>query len=303
MTDKDYTSTPIPVKKPGKFYLGILAALVSFFLLQVSLRFFPALRPGAGKGAFVEDPNRTVFKEEDIARNLTAFGRGAKESYLSKLRMKEKDVLAPASDPRRERLGPLVIVRHEEATTPLVQPSFSTPEPLGLPLGTKMLALLKDKIFSYNVENQIEAELVKDVYYLGKLRLPKGTKFFGNVSILHSEDRVNIRFARLLLPWGEEREVRAVAHSLDGSGGIKGKVNRHFAKRFFSITGKTTLGALTLFTVPNRRDAFSLDDQLRLTAAGNLSQEAQRELDSLKVDKAVTVEGSLPIQIVLLESL
>ena len=71
MTNEDYTNTPILVKKPGKFYLWILVALVSFFLIQVSLRFFPRARSQAGKDAFVEDPNHTVFKEEDIA-NLPA---------------------------------------------------------------------------------------------------------------------------------------------------------------------------------------------------------------------------------------
>jgi len=301
-SEETYAAASPRVKKPGKFFLILLILLVFSFFLQAGLRSFRGKKTGAGGTNLVEDPARAVFKEEDIAKSLAAFGRGARESYLRKWQTRQEGLHSPTVSSGREKLGPLLVVRHEEIVAPVANLSFSPPEPIGLPLGTKMLALLKDKIFSFNVENQIETELLKDVYYLGKLRLPRGTKFFGQVLILHSEDRVNIRFHKFLLPWGEEREVRAVAHSLDGSGGIKGKVHRHFAKRFFSIAGKTTLGALTLFTVQNRQDAFSLDDQLRLTAAGNLSEEAQRELDTLKTAKAITVEGSIPILIVLLES-
>jgi hypothetical protein len=297
-----YANTPIPARRPGRFYLWFALALLTFFLFQWSFQFFFGRSTRPGKPVFIEDPAHAVFKEEDIARGLSGFGRGAKDSYLARLKEKAGNSLASESGPKRERLGPVVIVKHEALKPLSLNSSFSIREPIGLPLGTKMPSLLKDKIFSFNVENQVEAELLKDIYYLGKLRLAKGTKFFGQVSVLHSEDRVNIRFTRLLLPWGEEREVRAVAHSLDGSGGIKGKVHKNYLKRFFSITGKTALGALTLLTVQNRQDAFSLDDELRLTAASNLSQEAQRELERLKVDRAITVEGMIPIQIVLLES-
>jgi type IV secretory pathway VirB10-like protein len=144
---------------------------------------------------------------------------------------------------------------------------------------------------------------MKDVYYLGKLRIPQGTKFFGTVSVLHSENRVNVRFHRLLLPWVEERHCQAVAHTLDGSGGIKGKVNRHWFRKSFSILGKTVLSGLTLFTVPNRQNAFSIDDQLRLTAASNLAQEGSRELDTLRIEKSITVTGGIMIRIIFLESL
>jgi hypothetical protein len=121
--------------------------------------------------------------------------------------------------------------------------------------------------------------------------------------VLHSENRVNDRYHRLRLPWGEERTCQAVAHALDGSGGVKGKVNRHWFKKSLSILGKTALSGLTLFTVPNRQSAFSLDDQLRLTASSNLAQEGQRELDTLKIDKSITVPGGIMIKNIFLESL
>ncbi len=301
MADKLFTKDPVRTGDPKRPLVIVLTVLV-LLGAQFALRFL-FLRPSQDKlPEFIQDPNRAIFKEEDIARGLANFGAGAKDSLLAKFRMKEKSFQEPGEF-RRDKLAPLQILAREKMETGEVTSPLAEPEKIGLPLGTKISAILKDKVFSFNVENHLEAEVTRDVFYLGKLRIPKGTRFFGTVSLLHSEDRVNIYFHRVLLPDGEERTVRAVAHSLDGSGGIKGKVHRHWFKKFFQVTGKTALSALTLFTVPNRQDAFSLDDQLRLTAGSNLAQEAQRGIDSVKTDKSITVENFIPITIVTLETI
>jgi len=305
MPDAIYSKDPVPVRSRRKPYLVILLAVVTVFVLQVAVRLLSS-RPRESAGHLIEDPNRKVFKEQDIVREIQGFGRRANESLLARLEQKAGLQKDEARERQYQRLGPISFHREEKTQGLAETGAQGPPEPIGLPLGTKMIALLKDKIFSFNVENQVEAELLKDVYYLGKLRLPKGTRFFGSVGIVHSEDRVNIHFHRLLLPWGEERSVRAVAHSPDGSGGIKGKVHRKWLLRSFSIVGKTALGAMTLFTVPNRQSALSIEDRLRLTGAANLSQEASQELNQLQQQaarKAISVKSDIPIKIVLLESI
>ena len=303
MPDRIYAKDPVPVRDNRKLYVVIFAAIALFLILQIGVKLWPGKGKTGGEEDLVEDKGRTVFKEQDVVRGLAVFGKGRRESALAKLGEKELRQTPQAQGMQKERLGPVSIVRHEKQETQVPGPTLETQKPLGVPLGIQALALLKTKIFSFNIENHVEAETVKDVYYLGKLRIPKGTKFFGAVSVLHSENRVNVRFHRLLLPWGEERTCQAVAHALDGSGGLKGKVNRHWLTKSFSILGKTALSGLTLFTVPNRQSAFSIDDQLRLTAASNLAQEGSRELDTLKIDKSITVPGGIMIKIIFLESL
>ena len=302
MPDRIYAKDPVPVRDNRKLYAVIFAAIAFFLILQIGVKLWPGKQKTGVQENLVEDKGRTVFKEDDVVRGLAVFGKGARESALSKLREKELRQTPQAQAMQKERLAPVAILRHEKQNVETSVSVLDAQKPLGVPLGTQALALLKTKIFSFNIENHVEAEVMKDVYYLGKLRIPKGTKFFGTVSVLHSENRVNVRFHRLLLPWGEERTCQAVAHALDGSGGLKGKVNRHWFTKGLSILGKTALSGLTLFTVPNRQSAFSIDDQLRLTATSNLAQEGYRELDTLRIDKSITVPGGIMIKIIFLES-
>lgn len=304
MADRNYSKDPVLIRDNKKVYGVIIAVVVAFLVLQIGIRLFSGSHKKTESAPnLVEDKARTVFKENDIAKGLEAFGKGAKESALKKLQAKNEKKSFRESENRPERLSPVNIVHHEKQNVQGVTTQLQTQKALGIPLGTQVIALLKTGVFSFNVESHVEAEALKDVYYLGKLGIPKGTKFFGTVSVVHSENRVNIRFSRLLLPWGEERTCQAVAHSLDGSGGLKGKVNRHWFQKTFSIVGKTALSGLTLFTVPNRQNAFSLDDQLRLTASSNFAQEGARELDNLKVENSITVPNGIIIKLIFLESL
>lgn len=303
MPDRIYAKDPVPVRDNRKLYTVIFVVATVFLCVQIGLRLFSGKQKTGAQENLVEDKGRTVFKEQDVVRGLEVFGKGARESAFNKLREKETRQTSQVAGPQKDKLGPVTILRHEKQNIESSVPAAEVQKPLGVPLGTQALAMLRTKIFSFNIENHVEAEVIKDVHYLGKLAIPKGTKFFGTVSVLHSENRVNVRFHRLLLPWGEERTCQAVAHALDGSGGLKGKVNRHWLTKSFSILGKTALSGLTLFTVPNRQSAFSIDDQLRLTAASNLAQEGSRELDTLRIEKSITVPGGIMIKIIFLESL
>lgn len=303
MADRFYAKDPVPIRDNKKLFIGIAALVVVVFLsLQIGLRVISGKPNTEESSSLVSDSERTVYNERDVVRGLQAFGKNAKESALNKLRNNKQKNTAPELEIKRENLGPVKILRRE-ANEPKKEESFDQEKKvLGIPLGTQVMALLRTKIFSFNTENHAEAESIKDVYYLGKLVIPKGTKFFGTVSVLHSEDRVNVRFHTLRFPWGEERNISAVAHELDGSGGLVGKVNRRWFKRTFSILGKSVLSGLTLFTVPNRQDAFSARDQIQLTAASNLAQEGQRELNNLKIDKTITKNPGVVFKIIFLET-
>lgn len=176
-------------------------------------------------------------------------------------------------------------------------------EPLGLPAGTRVPAVLLHQIFSFNTEAPVLAEVVKDFKQEEKVLIPEGSRFLGEAGVLKSLDRVNVRFDLLILPNGRELRVRAMALSEDGSGGIRGKVRNHRDMKILKAIGEGVLGGVSLFLGGRRQDPYSFDDQLRLNVAENLTDVAARDLRRVKVEKSVTVKAGIPIQVILLEAI
>ncbi|MBI5239130.1 MAG: TrbI/VirB10 family protein [Elusimicrobia bacterium] len=97
-----------------------------------------------------------------------------------------------------------------------------------LPTGFTFPALLPDAIFSYNTAAPVNAVLEDDVKSRGRVILPRHTRLIGGVNALHTLDRVNIAWRLAVLPEGCEFEFSGIALSADdGSGGVKGKVEKH----------------------------------------------------------------------------
>jgi type IV secretory pathway VirB10-like protein len=68
------------------------------------------------------------------------------------------------------------------------------------------------------------------------LRLPAGTRFYGEASFGRGQDRAQVRFTQISLPNGEIKEVSGLALGKDGQSGIEGKV--------FSDGSKNTAGQI-----------------------------------------------------------
>jgi len=173
---------------------------------------------------------------------------------------------------------------------------------LGLPAGTKIPALLQDRVFSFNVEAPVLAVLAKDFVYQEQVVIPKDSKFLGEASVVKSLDRINVQFHLLVLPDGREIRVQAMALSEDGAAGIKGKVEKQTDMKIFKAIGESALSVGTLFLGGRSRDPFNLEDQLRLNVAQNLSQEASRNLRDVQTQKSVTAEAYKPVYVLLLEA-
>ena len=175
---------------------------------------------------------------------------------------------------------------------------------LGLSSGTKIPALLGERVFSFNVDAPVVAVLSKDFMAGEKVVIPKGSKFLGGANVLKSLDRINVRFHLLVLPDGREIQVNAMALSEDGAAGIKGKTEKHTDMKVFKAIGESLLSVGSLFLGRgSSTDAFNLEDQLRLNVAQNLSDDAQRSLQGVKIEKSVTVEGGKPVFVFLLEAI
>ncbi len=172
---------------------------------------------------------------------------------------------------------------------------------LGLPSGTKVPALLSSRVFSFNVAAPVLALVAKDFAWQGRTVIPKDSRFFGEAGVLKSIDRINVTFDLLIFPDGREIRVRAMALSEDGSSGVKGKIEKHGDVKVLKAIGETLLAGSSLFVGGGRRNPYSLEDQLRMNLAQNLTDQAGQDLRSIRVDKSVTVEAYTPIQVILLE--
>ena len=173
---------------------------------------------------------------------------------------------------------------------------------LGLASGTKIPALLGERVFSFNVNAPVVVVLSKDFTAGDKVLVPKGSKFLGEANVLKSLDRINVRFHLLVLPDGREIRVNALALSEDGAAGIKGKVQKQTDMKMVKAIGESVLSMGALFLGGRSQDPFSMQDQLELNVAQGLSDEARKNLRSVNVEKSVTAEASKPIFVFLLEA-
>ena len=173
---------------------------------------------------------------------------------------------------------------------------------LGLPSGTKIPALLLDRVLSFNVQAPVQAITSKDFRVGDKIVIPKNSRFLGEADVVKSLDRINVRFDLLIFPDGREIKVRALALSEDGAAGIQGKVDKHTDTKVLKAIGESVLSVGSLFLGGRDPDPFSLQDQLRLNLSESLHDEARQNLKESKVEKSITVESYAPIQVILLES-
>ncbi len=175
-------------------------------------------------------------------------------------------------------------------------------EAFGVPTGSKIKAHLANAIFSFNVTSPAVAVVDEDFMKGEEVIIPKGTQFIGDAAVLKSQDRINVRFLTMVLPDGKEKRVSAMALSLDGSGGIKGKVDKQTDKSIFKALGETVLAGSAVVLGTHDR-ALSLQDEFRLNTARNLSDDARGALNNVKVEESITVEAYTPVLVLFLESI
>ncbi|MFH0984269.1 MAG: TrbI/VirB10 family protein [Candidatus Omnitrophota bacterium] len=189
-----------------------------------------------------------------------------------------------------------------ESSGARVQETRAQQKLLGLPSGTKIPARLSNRIFSFNVAAPVIAQVIRDFKWQENIVIPRDSKFLGEASVLKTLDRINVKFETLIFPDGRELRVRAMALSEDGSGGIKGKVDKHRDMKTLKAIGETLLGGASLFVGGAGQGPYNLEDQLRVNLATSLTGQAAQDLRSVKTEESVTVETDTSIQVILLEA-
>jgi len=274
----------------GSVALIFLVAVL--FLMSSSKR---VKRPAKPKASVEE--RRDVYSKTEI-ENLIK-GQIAEE-------MEKTDANKPkeTSSERGRKLGSPIAVFIKKENVPeteKTQAGTKQYSEIGIPLGTKIKAFLSNAIFSFNIASPVVAITDEDVSKDGKVIIPRGTQFIGEAGIVKSRDRVNIQFASMVMPDGRETRIRAMALSQDGSGGIKGKVDKQLDKSVLKAAGEILLGGAALVVGTSNR-AMTLEDELRLNAARNLTDDARGALSQVRPEESIRVEAYTPILVLILES-
>lgn len=288
-------------KRSIRFILAALAFLIAVFSF-VNLR--------AGKNRHVSE----VSENKPTTHPLyTPAEMDEAISSSGKARMKRSTVKVEKNTPneRKLRTGITVFTGKNEDESPIRNRKQRRNEPLlGLPAGTIIPAFLRQNVLSFNVITPVIAEVSTDVVRDGKVLIPKGSRFIGEAEVIKTLDRINVTFRKLIFEHGsvvfkknEELRIMAIAQSPGGPGGIDGIVDKHTDKRVLKAIGKSLVAGASLFVGGKAQDPYALEDQLRFNLAQNLTDEAARDLRSVKIEKSITVKAFEPIEVLLLEAL
>ena len=161
-----------------------------------------------------------------------------------------------------------------------------------IPTGFVFEAVLDTAIFSINLVTPVIAVLDEDIKYLSQVIFPRGARLIGDVSVVHSLDRVQIKFHTCVFPRGYEIPVKFMALSLDGSAGIKGKVETHKDELAARVAMKSIVSGV-------QAGAQLSPQTVEGAMALGLTQDALISLDSKKPTKvkSIWVDERTPIQV------
>jgi len=102
--------------------------------------------------------------------------------------------------------------------------------------GQRLPIRIVDRFIVSQDQVPIMAELILDSRTDSGLKLPAGTRFYGEASFQKGSERANIQFRQISLPSGQIIRISGVAVGKDGQSGIPGHV--------FSDSAKNTAGQL-----------------------------------------------------------
>jgi len=162
-----------------------------------------------------------------------------------------------------------------------------------LPTGFTFPCRLNTAIFSYNIKTPAIATVERDIVYLGRVVIPQKTRVIGSVGIQKSNDRVLIQFHTLVFPQGDETPIPGMAISLDGSAGIKGKVD----KQKDSAVANTVLRSV-LAGGQTALEMGSANPVVSQTTSG-ITQEALRDLalERQQVTSSISVAAETSVRV------
>jgi hypothetical protein len=134
----------------------------------------------------------------------------------------------------------------------------------------------------------ILAQSILDGVSESGLRIPAGTRFYGEASFQKGSDRATIRFRQISLPSGQIRKIQALGLSKDGQPGVPGKV---FSDGLKNTTGQlitTFVGAMAAGSIQTDllgRSRGGIENGLLSAVSATAQTRAQSYGENLKAER------------------
>lgn len=153
----------------------------------------------------------------------------------------------------------------------------------------------------------ILAESILDSQTESGIRIPAGTRFYGEASFQKGSDRAQITFKQISLPGGEIKPISAIAIDKDGQNGLIGKVSADGLKNTTGQVITTFVGGLAAGSI--KTDAFGrsiggIENGLLSAVAETAKSRAQNYGEKLKAEREwITVSSGTELDALLKDNL
>lgn len=189
------------------------------------------------------------------------------------------------------------VLARDQAPEPWKGVTKTTPSAVNyfLPTGFEFAARLANGVYSYNVESPAIAVVERDIEYLGKTVIPAATRVIGTVSVQQCHDRILIRFHTLVFPEGSEVKFLGMALSLDGSAGIRGRLETHKDSAVANTVLRSVLGGTQQALVMSGISPIAAGATQGLADEANSTLEMHRQ----QVTTSISVEAETGLRVYL----
>ncbi len=154
--------------------------------------------------------------------------------------------------------------------------------------GIKIPLKIVDKFIVSQDSVPILAESILDSMTDAGIRIPAGSKFYGEASFQRGSDRAQITFKQLSLPSGEIKPLSGIALGKDGQNGILGKVSSDGFKNSTGQVITAFVGGLAAGSI--QTDAFGrsrggVENGLLTAVSETAKSQAQKYGERLKAER------------------
>lgn len=154
--------------------------------------------------------------------------------------------------------------------------------------GIKIPLKIVDKFIVSQESVPILAESILDSMTDAGIRIPAGTKFYGEASFQRGSDKAQITFKQMSLPSGEIKALSGIALGKDGQNGILGKVFSDGVKNSTGQVITAFVGGLAAGSI--QTDAFGrskggVENGLLTAVSETAKSQAQKYGEKLKAER------------------
>ena len=196
------------------------------------------------------------------------------------------------------------------------QINYNTPMVIGSSLGNvknqfragiRIPLRIVDKFIVSQDSVPILAESILDSMTDSGIRIPAGTRFYGEATFQRGSDRAQIVFKQMSLPSGEIKSISAMGMDKDGQSGVYGKVFSDGVKNSTGQIITTFVGGLAAGSV--QTDAFGrsrggIENGLLAAVSETAKSRAQNYGEKLKTEREwIEVQGGAELDALLKETL